>query len=154
MRRFSLFLTAPTMTFALLLGACAPVVSNGSSVPPSAVQQASYVEYGVVSAGRTVRVENRGSQVAGAIAGGVVGGLVGNQFGRGRGNDIMTAAGAGVGAVVGSNAGQNAVTYATEWTVRLNNGRSVAIVQQSAFSIGQPVRVIFSPQGEARIAAR
>ena len=96
---------------------------------------------GTVVSMRQVSTSNTGNQVAGAVAGGLIGGLVGNQFGNGKGREAMTVLGAGAGALAGSAAANNQAT-SREWTVRLDDGRTVAIVQNSTFAIGQRVQVI------------
>jgi outer membrane lipoprotein SlyB len=149
--------TAPVLLAALLaLGAC---VSTGPTYPTTtyaqpSVQRAAVAQYGVIVDVRTVSVRNQGDEVAGAVVGAVVGGIIGNQFGNGRGNDVMTGLGAVGGAVAGSQIAGNAQQLSQEWTVRLNNGRSIAVVQNSSFFIGQPVQVVFNADGRARIAAR
>lgn len=106
---------------------------------------------GTIVSMRQVSTSNSGDQVAGAVAGGLIGGLVGNQFGRGTGREVATVVGAGAGALAGNAAARNSAV-SSEWTVRLDDGRTVAVVQNSSFRIGQRVQVIV--QGNSvRLAA-
>ena len=117
----------------------------------AAVSQ-SQVVYGTIVGVRQVSTGNNADQAVGAIAGGLAGGLLGNQFGGGSGRDVLTVAGAAGGALAGSQlAGSNRRT-APEWTVRLTDGRSIAIVQNQNFRIGQNVRVVLDGN-RARIEA-
>ena len=129
--------------------------NNGSVYTASSAQRAAAVQYGVITSMRTVELRSDGAQFAGAVLGGAVGGLVGDQFGGGRGNKILTAAGAVGGAVAGARVGeQTGRQLAQEWTIRLDNGRAIAVIQNGPFRIGQPVQVIHTADGKARIAAR
>lgn len=149
--------TAPLLLASLLaLGACvntAPA-NQGATYSPAVAQRAATVQYGVVRSVRTVVLQDEGSEVAGAIVGGLVGGIVGNQFGNGRGNTVMTGIGAGAGALTGAQIGAQSRSYAQEWTIRLDSGRTIAVIQNDSFAIGQPVQVILGADGRARIANR
>ena len=143
----------------LALGACATNTSNdpnhGSIYTNTSAQRPAQSQEGVITSMRIVQLRSDGAQFAGALAGGAVGGLVGSQFGDGRGRDILTAAGAVGGAVAGATIGeQKGRQNAQEWTVRLNDGRGVAVIQNGNFYVGQPVRVIVDNTGRARITAR
>lgn len=129
--------------------------NNGSVYTTGAAQRASAVQNGVITSTRTVMLRSDGAQFAGALVGGAVGGLVGDQFGGGRGNDVLTAAGAVGGAIAGARVGeQQGRQMAQEWTVRLDNGRAIAVVQNGRFAVGQPVQVLVDSQNRARIAPR
>lgn len=56
----------------------------------------------------------------------------------------MTGAGAISGAVIGSNLATRTGTYASQaWTVRLDNGGTVTVIQASnMFRVGERVRVV------------
>ncbi len=84
----------------------------------------------------------------------MVGGIVGNQLGNGTGRDVMTGL-VGLGrAAAGSRlaAGANTKT-SNEWTVRLADGRTIAVVQDGAFSINQRVNVIVQGNSTRLVAA-
>lgn len=109
---------------------------------------------GTIIGVRPVAVTNPNSQVAGALAGAVVGGVVGNQFGGGRGNDVMTGLGAAGGAVAGSQIAKNASTRTSnEWTVRLADGRTIAVIQDGNFGVGQRVNVVIQGNSTRLVAA-
>lgn len=91
----------------------------------------------------------------GAIVGGALGAAVGSSIGRGWGQVI----GGTVGAVGGGLAGAAVEEEVTkrdglEIGVRLDNGNSVVIVQEAdtAFHVGDRVRVLTGPDGTARVA--
>ena len=124
------------------LAALAGCVETTSSAPMQTTQasQAQTLS-GTIVGVRTVNVTNKTNQVAGAVAGGLIGGLIGNQFGGGQGRDAMTAIGAIGGAVAGNRAAA-AQSYSQEWSVRLADGRTVTIVQDGRFAIGQRVSIV------------
>lgn len=138
-------LPAAIVTAALLSG-CATYTPGqddpGARRPPP--QQSERTEYaGVVEGVRAVEIESERSG-AGPLVGGVVGGTIGAEVGRGRGS----AAGAVVGTVVGSVAGEAAARAGTqsgiEITVRLDDGRVIAVRQPvgETFKPGDRVRVL------------
>lgn len=114
------------------------------------VSQNQSVQYGTVVGVHTVRLQSgNGNQVAGAVAGGLAGAVVGNQFGKGSGNALMTGAGALGGAMLGSQmAGGSTSRLAQQWTVRLDQGGTMDVIQQNGqFRIGQRVQVIQTANG-------
>ena len=151
-------LVAPLRATAVLavaaaLAACAPQQS-ADRVGANQAMVAQTVSFGTVTSARNVVVEGGGgSQLAGAVIGGVAGAALGNQVGGGTGQDIATVVGGTAGVVAGQQAGRAAASAnAIEWTVRLENGQSVAVIQASpTFAIGQRVQVI-SGGGQTRLA--
>lgn len=135
-----------------VLGAvCAAVVlvgcnaTTGPTVNRNEVQRAQTVEFGVVTNVRPVTIQAN-STVVGTTTGAVVGGSVGSNLGSG---SFANTAGAVGGAVAGGMAG-NAIQgnasarQGVEVTVRLDSGRTVAVVQEGspdAFRSGDRVRV-------------
>lgn len=111
------------------------------------------VKMGVVEHVRSVKLEGTASGV-GTAAGGAIGGIAGSEVGRGKGSAV----GAVLGAVVGGLAGAATEEAATrkpgqEITVRLDTGRTIAIVQTDTgekFEKGDRVRVLESG-GQARV---
>lgn len=141
MRRFP-----AAIVTAALLSSCATYSPGGDDAgarrPPA--QKSEQMELlGVVESVRAVEVESERSGV-GPLVGGVVGGTIGAEVGRGRGS----AAGAVVGTVVGSVAGEAAARAGTqpgvEITVRLDEGRVIAVSQPAGetFKPGDRVRVL------------
>jgi outer membrane lipoprotein SlyB len=134
------------------LSACAPQ-TDSRVYAPHRTMQASEVQYGTVSSMRYVEIQNvQHGRELGAIAGGVAGALIGDQFGKGRGNTLATGAGAIAGAMAGSSMADNANRHqAQEWFVKMDNGRSIAVIQNDPnIFIGQKVAVVTSG-GETRL---
>lgn len=90
----------------------------------------------------------------GVIVGGALGAAIGSSIGRGWGQVIGGTAGAVAGGLAGA-AVEEEVTKrdGLEIGVRLDNGSSVVIVQEAdtAFRIGDRVRVLTGPDGTARV---
>ena len=103
---------------------------------------------------RVVQLQGgQGSQAAGAVLGGLAGAALGQEVGGGTGQVIATGVGATAGAAAGLQAGKTvAGRQSIEWTVRLENGGTIAVVQgEPAFAIGQRVQVI-TGGGTTRLA--
>lgn len=136
----------------VFVAGCASSMS-GSAYTRSQARQAAQVQYGVVESVREVLIEGTGTGV-GAVSGAALGGLAGSNIGRGRGQ----VAGAIGGAVLGGLAGaavEEGVTRQTglEITVRLDNGRVVAVTQAAdePFYPGERVRLLSAADGTARV---
>jgi outer membrane lipoprotein SlyB len=107
---------------------------------------------GVVESVREVQIEGTRSSI-GPAAGAIVGGVAGSSVGQGRGSAIAAV----LGSVAGGVAGLSAEQYATqrrglEITVRLDNGKLVAITQEAdeSFRPGERVRIL-SGGGVSRV---
>lgn len=135
-----------------LLTGCASGLGSGDYERREA-RRVQEVKMGVVESVRTVKLEGTESGV-GTVAGAAVGGIAGSNVGGGKGSAI----GAVLGAVAGGVAGKAIEETATrkpgiEITVRLDSGRTVAVVQEDtgeAFNRGDRVRMLESG-GQARI---
>lgn len=135
-----------------LLAGCASGLGSGDYERKEA-RRVYEVKTGVVESVRTVKLEGTDSNV-GTVAGGVVGGVAGSGVGSGKGSAI----GAVLGAVAGGVAGKAVEEVATRKTaleivVRLDSGRTIAIVQEDAgeaFARGDRVRILESG-GQARV---
>ena len=135
-----------------LLTGCASGLGSGDYERREA-RRVQEVKMGVVESVRTVKLEGTESGV-GTVAGGVVGGIAGSNIGGGKGSAI----GAVLGAVAGGVAGKAVEEASTrkpgvEITVRLDSGRTVAVVQEDSgesFIRGDRVRMLESG-GQARI---
>ena len=115
---------------------------------------ASTVSYGTVTASRVVQLQGgQGGQAAGAVLGGLAGAALGQNVGGGTGKVVATGVGATAGAAAGLQAGKAAGgRQSIEWTVRLDNGGSIAVVQgEPTFAVGQRVQVI-TGGGQTRLA--
>jgi outer membrane lipoprotein SlyB len=134
---------------ASLLAGCASSPEGSDTEPvgreraPAA--QPEKTEYGgVVEAVREVEIEGERSAVA-PMAGAVIGGAAGGGVGHGRGAAAAGTIGTVVGAVVGESVAQGAPRPALEITVRLDEGRVIAVTQpagKESFKTGDRVRVV------------
>lgn len=111
------------------------------------------VDSGTVTSVREVNIEGQKSNL-GLFGGGVIGGAAASG-GRGVGGALAQAAGSVAGAVVGQ-AVEEGVTrkVAQEVTVRLDDGRTVVVTQESRdglFRDGDRVRILNS-HGGARVS--
>ncbi len=136
---------------ALLSVIVAVVLSTGCSTTPqssntftrSEAGRAQSVEWGTIEALRAVNIQNDQRGVATAT-GAVLGGIAGSTLGSG---NRANAAGATAGAVAGGAAGNamaGRTTAGVEFTVRLESGRTVAVVQPDSlndYRVGDRVRV-------------
>lgn len=136
-----------------LLAACGPQ-QNANVLPANQALTASTVSFGTIVSGRTVQIQGgQGSQVAGALLGGLAGAAVGQEVGRGTGTVVATGVGATAGAAAGLQAGKSiGGAQSIEWTVRMDNGATIAVVQgEPMFAAGQRVQVI-TGGGTTRLA--
>jgi outer membrane lipoprotein SlyB len=135
------------------LAACQPTTGGGSSGGTQVLQVVDS-QPGTITSVQAVAVPpSTLNRAGGAVAGAVVGGFLGNQVGQGTGRDVATAVGVLGGAAAGQAAAQqmNATTI-NQWTVRLDNGRTVAVQSNDpALGIGARVRVQQLSNGELRI---
>jgi outer membrane lipoprotein SlyB len=110
------------------------------------------VSYGTVQSVRTVHVDKDSAPV-GTIAGAAVGGILGSQVGHGAGSGVAAVLGA-VGGGLAGNAIEHKVSEheALEVTVRLDNGSTVAVVQEGQAELRPGDRVqVLSGSGSARV---
>ena len=99
---------------------------------------------GVVESVREVEVDSARTGV-GPMAGAVIGGTVGGEVGRGRGSAAGAVVGTVIGAVAGEAAAQTGTQPGLEITVRLDEGRIIAVTQPrdaTTFKPGDRVRVV------------
>lgn len=111
------------------------------------------IRYGVVESVREVRMEGTRSG-AGTIAGAAVGGVAGSTLGKGKGQLVGAILGAVAGGVAGSVAEDRLTEKnALEISVKLDNGHSIAVVQEKGdvFHPGDRVRVL-SDHNASRVA--
>ena len=148
----SLALVIVALATVTLLSGC-PASMSASSYTRDQARTAQNVEYGTVQSVREVQIEGTKSGV-GTLAGGAVGGVLGNEVGAGTGRTLATIGGGLAGAVAGS-AIEEGVTRqpGLEITVRLDNGRTMAVTQaaDASFVAGDRVRVLTDRYGTARV---
>lgn len=125
----------------------APVVTS-QPYPPAypPVAQASYVEYGRVSAVEVIRTEEqRRPSGAGAVLGGIAGAVVGNQIGGGTGRAVATIAGAAGGAAIGNRVEgrRTDVNETYRVSIRVDNGtvRAYDVPTPGDLRVGDRVRI-------------
>jgi outer membrane lipoprotein SlyB len=126
---------------------------SGSAYPRSQARAAQYVEYGTVQSVRRVQIEGTRSG-AGTLAGGAIGGVLGSGIGAGTGRTLATIGGGLAGALAGSAIEQGVTRQSgLEITVRLDNGRTIAVTQaaDAAFVAGDRVRVLTDGRGTTRV---
>jgi len=113
------------------------------------------VEYATVISTRFVVIEGTKTPF-GTIIGTVIGGIAGSAVGRGKGTEIAAVIGGASGAVVGSVVEEQVTKrQGIEITIRYDDGRAIAIVQEAdpkdPFAVGDQVRVTHS-RDVARVA--
>jgi len=127
--------------------------SSRRTVPASQANVLQRSEFGVVTSVREVNIEGQKGQL-GMYGGGLLGGAAASG-GRGVTGAVVRASGAVVGAVAGQAVEEVATRKrAQEITVRLDDGATVTIVQESStglFVDGDRVRII-NGGGQARVA--
>jgi outer membrane lipoprotein SlyB len=136
------------------IAGCASNLS-GESYSRSEARTVQQVEYGIIEQLRPVKIEGTKTPI-GSGAGAVVGGIAGSSVGGGRGSYVMAVIGAVAGGMAGAAIEEGVTrTQGVEITVKMNNGRTIAIVQvlspNERFAVGERVRVISSGQN-ARVA--
>ena len=138
----------------VLLSGCASGLGSGDYERKDA-RRVYDVKMGVVEDVRRVNLGGKESGV-GTVSGAAIGGIAGSTIGRGKGSAVAAVLGAVAGGVAGK-AAEEAVTRTTglELIVRLDNGRTIAIVQEDVagetFVRGDRVRVLESG-GQARVS--
>jgi outer membrane lipoprotein SlyB len=135
------------------LAACQPTGGGGSGTQTLQVVDS---QVGTVTGIAQVQAPaSTMSQAGGALAGAALGGFLGNQVGQGTGNTVATTVGALGGAAAGAAAARSAnATTIPQYTVALDNGRTVAVQSSdTSLRVGQRVRVQQLSNGELRIGA-
>lgn len=137
------------------MASCAQDTMTGDTYSRNDARQTQSVSKGRITAIRPVKIE--GNHTAGTIIGGVAGGVLGSQLGGGStAHTAGAVGGALVGGAVGSHAQQAMENRnGIEITVRLDQGGSVAVVQEVSrneqFNVGDRVRVL-SSGGRSRVS--
>lgn len=148
-----LFVTA-LCGVSVLMGGCASSLT-GETYSRENARVMQQVQRATVTAVRLVKLEGTNSGI-GTVAGAGLGGIAGSELGKGKGNVAGAIAGVVIGGIVGT-AMENKGTQAQgiEVTVKMNDGREVAIVQEhnpnEMFHVGEQVRLI-TVRGETRVA--
>ena len=135
-------LSAAALAATILTGC--PASTSGGAYTRSQTRQVEEVQMGRVESVREVQIEGTKTPI-GAGAGAVVGGVAGSNLGGGRGSTIGAVLGAVAGGVAGAAVEEGATrTKGLEITVKLDNGRLIAITQAAdeQFHPGERVRVL------------
>jgi len=131
------------------LSGCASTLS-GESYSRSEARMVQQVDYGVIEGLRPVKIEGTKTPL-GAGAGALIGGIAGSSAGGRTASKVLAVIGAVAGGLAGA-AVEEGVTRAqgVEITVKMNDGRSIAVVQalspNERFAVGDRVRLIYSGQ--------
>lgn len=126
-----------------VLGGCASSMSGGAYSREQA-RQVQEVQMGVVESVRHVKLEGTKSPV-GTGAGAVIGGIAGSNVGQGKGSTVGTILGAVAGGMAGSMIEEGVMSKdGLEITVKLDNGRMIAVTQEAdeQFRVGERIRVL------------
>ena len=140
------------MLAALAAAGCASP-SSGRVYSRQEARVAWDVQYGRVVAVDDAVIEGRRSAL-GRVGGGLIGYQAGRAVGSGSGQHIACAVGAVAGAVAGQAVEEKATREeAWQFTVKLDGGRTVSIVQarDQSFAVGERVRVYTRRDGAARV---
>ncbi|MDS4020793.1 MAG: glycine zipper 2TM domain-containing protein [Candidatus Competibacter sp.] len=144
---------AMVLAAGLALSGC-PASMSGGAYTRDQARQAQEVQLGYVENVRQVLIEGTRSGV-GAVSGAALGGLAGSTIGQGRGQVAGAIGGAVLGGVAGSAIEENVTRQpGLEITIRLDNGRMIAVTQAAdePFYPGDRVRLMTGYDGTARVA--
>ena len=151
-RQIALLTGSAILALSLLFCGCT-TSQSGQVYSQGQAQRSMSVHYGTIIELREVTIEGSSSG-AGAVLGGVAGGVAGSTIGSGRGRTLATVGGALAGLVAGSAIEKGAGTKkAVEFTVELDDGRVMAVVQEDGayYRIGDRVRLLQGGDGAWRV---
>ncbi|OQW95133.1 MAG: hypothetical protein BWK79_03490 [Beggiatoa sp. IS2] len=139
------------VTIAVTLIGCTPSRS-GSVYTHEQARRVQQIETGIIVGVRNVQIE--GERGVGTLGGAAIGGIAGSSVGGGRGQAIMTVAGGILGGIIGA-ATEEGITRknALQITVKLDSGRTVAVVQEADVDYGVGDRIHLLTDGyETRVS--
>ncbi|MBN2706518.1 MAG: glycine zipper 2TM domain-containing protein [Deltaproteobacteria bacterium] len=148
----SFFISLAFLSLMFLVFGCAGNQS-GRVYREHEAQRLLSVYYGTIIELREVTIEGENSG-AGGVLGGITGGIAGSTVGSGRGRVLATLGGALAGAAAGTLLEQESSTKtALEFTIELDNGRLLAVVQENDghYRVGDRVRLLESENGAWRV---
>lgn len=146
-KRFITLKARASVLAAVALLGLAGCASNltGDTYSRDEARRAMVVRYATVESTRLVKLEGTKTNI-GTVAGGAVGGIAGSTIGSGKGSAVGAVLGAVAGGIAGAAVEEGATrSQGIEITVKLDNGSSMAIVQEYAgetFLPGQRVRLV------------
>jgi outer membrane lipoprotein SlyB len=128
---------------------------SGESYTRDEARTPQKVQFATVVHLRDVVIEGTKTPI-GAAAGSVVGGIAGSTVGEGKGSAVGSVIGSVVGGVAGAIIEEDATKrQGIEITVKLDNGDTIAIVQETVenekFAVGDKVRIL-TVRGNTRVA--
>ncbi len=150
--KHAILITVAIFAAALMLTGCVQSHS-GQVYSQDQAQRSMHVYYGTIIELREVTIEGSNSG-AGAVLGGVAGGVIGSTIGSGSGRTLATVGGALAGLAAGSAIEHETGTKkAIEFTVELDDGRVMAVVQEDKayYRIGDRVRMLQGGDGSWRV---
>ena len=137
----------------LLLTSGCTTSQSGQVYSQGQAQKSLSVYYGTIIELREVTIEGSSSG-AGTVIGGIAGGVAGSTIGSGRGRTLAALGGALAGAAAGSAVEKKSGTKAAmEFTIELDNGRLMAVVQEQDgyYRVGDRVRLLQGGDGTWRV---
>ncbi|MCB6183904.1 glycine zipper 2TM domain-containing protein [Leeia sp. TBRC 13508] len=144
-------LMSAMLASSLLLTGCT-TSKSGDVYSRNSARSIQTVETGVVKSVRQVKLEGTNSGV-GTFGGAVVGGIAGSHVGGGDGRIVGGVVGSILGGIVGNSIEKNTTqSNGLEITILLDNGRTIAVVQEGNDDIRPGDRVnVLSGNGESRV---
>jgi len=142
------------VTLCMLLSVGCASQLTGESFSREEARTPQKVEIGTVEYVRDIVIEGTKSQI-GAGAGTIIGAIAGSTIGEGKGSKIASVLGAVTGGMAGA-AAEEGITrvQGVEITVRLENGKIIAVAQQAVpdetYTVGDKVRVL-TVHGNTRV---
>lgn len=139
--------TSAMILLALGLSGCSSPNPYGDAYGEADTRTIQEVYYGTVIKTEPVSIDaSQGSNLIGTIAGAAIGGILGSKVGGGTGSDIAAIGGGLLGGYAGSEAaGELGQRNGVNLTIRLEDGRTISIVQEAnpdmLFRVGEQVQV-------------
>lgn len=147
------FVSTLLLVLVLVIG-CAPHYRS-SGYNPDDVGKPITIQKGKVENIRPAEIEHNQDTGFGGLAGASAGGVAGSAVGEGKGKTLATVLGVVVGAIAGSSMEKGGnKREADEITVRLDDGRIFAIVQEKGsekLQIGDRIEVLKTADGRMRV---
>jgi len=141
------------LIFVLAVG-CAPHYRS-SGYAPDDVGKPITIQKGEVENIRPAEIEHNQDSGFGGLAGAYAGGVAGSAVGDGKGKALATVLGVVIGAIAGSSMEKGGNKRdADEITVRLDDGRVFAVVQEKGsekLQIGDRIEVLKTADGRMRV---
>jgi outer membrane lipoprotein SlyB len=152
--RYIAFMLAAAIFLFLPLFASCTTSQSGQIYSSDQAQRSLNVYYGTIIELRQVTIQDRTSG-GGAVVGGVAGGVLGSTIGSGRGRTLATVGGALAGLAAGNAIEKQVGTKpAVEFTIELDNGQTMAVVQEDGayFRVGDRVKLLQGEDGTWRVS--